>query len=70
MVGFSHTWGEYRVFFRRPGERRISSLPAGWTDVAEPDAFAALSAGRSLFRIDDLVALCGLLEELTPDGCK
>ena len=64
LVGFSHTWGEYRVFFRKPADQRIYSLPAGWTDVGEPDAFVALSAGRSLFRIEDLLALGALIDEL------
>lgn len=70
LVGFTHTWGEQRVFFRKPGDQRIYSLPAGWTDVETPDPFAALSAGRSRFRVDDLVALSALLEEVDPGRCK
>jgi hypothetical protein len=70
MVGFTHTWGEHRVFFRRPGEQRIYSVPAGWTDVEGPDAFTELAAGRSLFRIDDLLALSSLVEELGQRRCK
>jgi hypothetical protein len=63
LVGFTHTWGEQRVFFRRPGDQRICSLPAAWTDVEAPDPFASLSAGRSLFRVDDLLALSALLQD-------
>ena len=70
MVGFTHTWGEQRVFFRKPGDQRIYSLPAGWTDVEGPDAFSVLSAGRSLFRVDDLVALSTLVAELSSRRCK
>lgn len=70
MVGFTHTWGEHRVFFRKPGDQRIYSLPAGWTDVEEPDAFLALSAGRSLFRVDDLLALSTVVEDLSQSRCK
>lgn len=69
MVGFAHTWGEYRVFFRKPGEQRVCSLPATWTDAVEPDAFVALSAGRSLFRVDDLFALSGLVRQLSQRVC-
>jgi hypothetical protein len=69
MVGFAHTWGEYRVFFRRPGERRVCSLPATWTDVVEPDPFVALAAGRSLFRVDDLLTLSDLIGELSERFC-
>ena len=63
-VGFAHTWGEHRVFFREPGEERVRSMPAGWTDVEGPDPFLKLAAGRSSFRVDDLLALGRLLAEL------
>jgi hypothetical protein len=68
LVGFAHTWGEHRVFFRQAGDQRIYSIPAGWTDVEAPDAFAALSAGRSLFRVDDLLALAALVGQLSQPG--
>jgi hypothetical protein len=70
MVGFTHTWGEHRVFFRKPGDQRIYSVPAGWTDVEGPDGFAALSGGRSLFRLDDLLTLTALVAELRQRQCK
>jgi hypothetical protein len=65
MVGFAHTWGEHRVFFRKPGDQRIYSVPANWTDVEGPEAFVALSAGRSLFRVEDLLVLSALVQELS-----
>ncbi|HLZ21537.1 MAG TPA: DUF5372 family protein [Ktedonobacterales bacterium] len=69
LVGFAHTWGEHRVFFREPGQTRVRALPATWTDVVGADPFVVLSAGRSYFRPDDLVQLALLLSEL--DGtCK
>lgn len=68
MVGFTHTWGEHRVFFRLPGDQRVHSLPAGWTDVEGADPFVALSAGRALFRVEDLLALSVLLRELEGGG--
>jgi hypothetical protein len=52
------------VFFHEPGDQRIRSLPAGWTDVDDPDPFVAMSAGRSLFRVEDLLALSALIGEL------
>jgi hypothetical protein len=54
------------VFFRKPADERVYSLPAGWTDVEGPDPFVALSAGRSLFRPADLLALADLLESQRP----
>jgi hypothetical protein len=54
------TWGEDRVFFfDHDGVQR--SLPRAWTDAADVDLFVALSAGRSPFRVEDLVALSDLI---------
>jgi hypothetical protein len=39
-------------------------MPAGWTDVEGPDAFLMLAAGRTAFRVEDLLALARLLVEL------
>lgn len=69
-MGYAHTWGEQRVFFRTEGEARVRSLPAGWTDVEGPDAFRVLAAGRSFFRVEDLLALAVLVEELDEGGCQ
>ena len=64
-VGFAPTWGEQRVFFREPGGTRIRSMPAAWTDVVGPDPFLVVSAGRSNFRVDDLLTLAALVAELS-----
>jgi hypothetical protein len=56
-------WGEDRVFvFAADGG--VRGFPAGWTDVAAADPFVAVAAGRSPFRVEDLLALAGLLERL------
>lgn len=56
-------WGEDRVsFFADDG--RLTSIPAGWTDVDPPEPFDAISAGRSRFRVADLLALSELLTQL------
>ena len=65
-MGFAHTWGEHRVFFRKAADQRVHSLPASWTDLDAPDAFVVMSAGRSLFRPADLLALADLLDDLRP----
>ena len=48
------------------------SLPTAWTTVAVADPFVALSAGRSLFRIEDLVSLVTLVKKVSAslDECK
>lgn len=57
------TWGEERAYFYDTNGRLLH-LPARWTDVLEPDPFVIISAGRSCFRLTDLVELRLLLDEL------
>ena len=64
LVGYAHTWGEHRVFFRTRGEERVRSLPAGWTDIEGVDPFLVVSAGRAHFRVEDLLALADLVRRL------
>jgi len=61
LVAVRQTWGEDRVFLL-DGEGTQRSLPRGWTSAADPDPFVALAAGRSALRVEDLLALVGLLE--------
>jgi Family of unknown function (DUF5372) len=57
------TWGEDRVFFLdEDGVQR--SLLRAWTDFADVDPFVALAAGRSPFRVGDLLALVELIAGL------
>jgi len=58
-------WGEERVFYR---DRRghLASLPARWTSAAPEDPSIATGAGRSAFRVRDLLELAALLSELRP----
>jgi len=55
--------GENRVFFL-DAEGVQHCLPVPWTDAAEPDVFVLMAAGRCAFRVDDLIALAGLIEGL------
>ena len=56
-------WGEERVFYRdRRGHR--ASLPARWTSLAPEDPFLTAAAGRSRFRVQDLLELVALLRGL------
>ncbi len=49
-------------FFDRDGCYR--AVPAQFTSLASQDPFVAMSAGRSFFRVEDLVELAELLERL------
>ena len=39
-------------------------MPASWTSLAALDPFVAVAAGRSLFRVADLLALARLCAQL------
>jgi Family of unknown function (DUF5372) len=67
FVAVRQTWGEDRVFFF-DGDAVLRSLPTGWTDVAVPDVFVAVAAGRSPFRVEDLVALAELVARVREGG--
>lgn len=56
-------WGEDRVYFHDE-EGRLQSLPAGWTDAADTDAFVVMAGGRCPFRVADLLDLADLAVRL------
>ena len=47
----------------------LRSIRQAWTSVADEDPFVRVSAGRSPFRVSDLLALAALLESLDGDAC-
>jgi Family of unknown function (DUF5372) len=56
MVGRHLSWGEDRVFYYgRSG--RLKSFLVNVTDLFLIDGFTRISAGRSAFRVDDLLQL-------------
>ena len=60
LVDQRSAWGEERVYFY-DDTGRLRRLPAAWTSLASTDAFVGLSAGRSHFRIADLLQLVALV---------
>jgi hypothetical protein len=73
QVDRRQTWGEDRVYFHDEyGE--LKRLPAAWTSAAQVDAFVVISAGRSHFRVEDLLELASLIaraaEAQAPSGRK
>lgn len=67
LVVRKNNWAEDRVFFFAD-DGQMRSLPAAWTDIDPADPFIVVAAGRSRFRIDDLMALASLLDALRPVG--
>ena len=39
-------------------------MPAEWTSVVPPDAFEVIGAGQAQFRVDDLVDLVKLIDQI------
>jgi len=62
LVAVRQTWGEYRVFYYDEAGA-LAALPTTWTDVAEPDPFVAIAAGRAYCRVADLLRLAMLVGE-------
>jgi hypothetical protein len=56
LVSRKLTWGEDRIFYYAPSGK-LKSMLTNVTDVVPIDAFDRLSAGRSAFRVDDLLEL-------------
>lgn len=53
-------WGEERVYFEDDAGS-MRRLPAAWTSAAAANPFETMSAGRSHFRVDDLLQLVALI---------
>ncbi len=43
---------------------KLISVPLDWTDAAAEDPFVVIAAGRSYFRVEDLIRLKDLIDEL------
>lgn len=68
FLSVGHNWGEDRVFFLDDDGIK-HSLPLGWTDAASFDVFVEIAAGRSPFRVEDLIVLADLVAVISgPDG--
>ena len=56
-------WGDDLIFYRdRHGY--VTALPTRWTNVEAEDPFVVVSAGRSPFRVADLIDLAVLITNL------
>ena len=63
FVSRQQRWGEEWIIYRDPDEYLLW-LPARWTSVEAEDAFVVVSAGRSHFRVTDLMDLAALIAAL------
>jgi hypothetical protein len=67
LVAYKSAWGENRVYFYNE-EQQLTTVPARWTDVVATDPFVAVSAGRAVFRSEDLLELSALVRRLLSQG--
>ena len=67
IVAVRQNWGEDRLYYY-DAEGRLASIPAGWTDVSAADPFVVFSAGRSAFRLADLLELVRLVASRGKEG--
>jgi hypothetical protein len=56
-------WGEERVFFADQETHQVRSLPLAWTNLALPDPFLVVAAGKAVLRFSDLQQLTQFLKE-------
>jgi hypothetical protein len=61
-------WGEERVFFSDPHTHQIRSLPLTWTNLALPDPFLVVAAGKAVLRFSDVQQLTQFLREKQAHG--
>ena len=64
VISRSLHWGEDRVIYRA-ADGTLPSIAAAMTDMAQPDAFGRVAAGRAAFRTADLMALVALLDRIS-----
>jgi hypothetical protein len=64
VISHGPHWGEERVVFRA-ADGTLPSIATSMTDMALPDAFRQVAAGRAAFRTVDLMDLVALLDRLS-----
>ena len=61
LVCRKRCWGQDRVSCQEE-DGRTRSFPTAWTNFADEDAFVRVSAGRSSFRVADLLELADVID--------
>jgi len=56
LIDLRPRWGQWRVYYLA-AEGYVAYLPASWTDAGAPDPFLEQAQGRSIARMEDLLAL-------------
>ncbi len=67
LVTYCRAWWGHRVYFH-DDTGRLASLPAQWTSLFPVDPSVAVAAGRSPFRVQDLLELSDLIARIRQGG--
>ena len=65
LLAYRRSWGNVEAVDLQDDHGGVLAIPLAWTDACESDAFVVIAAGRSFFRVEDLVRLVELVEELS-----
>jgi hypothetical protein len=69
LVTWRQSWAEDRAYYH-DANGRLCSVPAGFTSMGRVDPFVEIAAGRSIFRVEDLIRLATLVENLSREVGK
>ena len=61
LINIAYCWGDERVFYVDE-TKHAHGLPARWTNAVAEDPFVVISAGRSDFRLSDLLQLVEIIK--------
>ncbi len=64
LVGCRRSWGHDSRVEGLDSGGKLFTVPLAWTDAAAEDPFLVLSDGRAYGRVDELLRLAELLNEL------
>jgi Family of unknown function (DUF5372) len=64
LIRYHRSWGQDESVEGRGAAGERINFPLSWTDAGAEDPFFAVANGRSYFRVDDLLRLATLLEQL------
>ncbi len=67
LVSMHRSGGGWRAYFSDANEN-LRSIAAAFTDLVAPDPFVVQSAGRSYFRVQELLELARLLVAVQDSG--
>jgi hypothetical protein len=63
LVAVRHNWGNDQVYFQ-DAAGHLRTLPSAWTSLSPADPVILVGAGRSPFKLADLLELSRLLQAL------